>query len=443
MINQADEVPVTYLNKGQVYSVLIVDTTPSTLGPIPVQYRTTIRISFEDGQQQQITATRWNLWKEARGAKEAHQRGGKLQGVEYVEITPITENDGVGTKVNLETASLDEFSVLWVQGSSCSANCRIAVRFNFLSTDFSHSKGVKGIPSRLCAKTEVLSTDFLQSTLEVPEICFCGVQVFRDHGAERKSSNDVTHVKKTIDKLEQKITEAETRRRDPRERKQRGSIAMGAAPTGPAKVTKRKRTESMLSASPTEDDLYYKLQTMRDMFASTRPVSVLNLRGQDQDSTDLHRIQLTSGSLDLVKVEREESAARQQRTSSRSLGIAGTSALMGTLLTLGSAYSREIGSSGCNTPGGAELPTHGQRGGFQPVVQIGSELQQLNPQHLPSPPDQSVEVQMPQQDKPGTSARGIEALEVNSSSIFPPERPMKPGTFSNLYTLGEVQLTIF
>jgi hypothetical protein len=64
------------------------------------------------------------------------------------------------------------------------------------------------------------------------------------------------------------------------------------------------------------------------------------------------------------------------------------------------------------------------------MAQAGSNLQQLNPQHLPSPPDQPVEVQIPQQDSPGTSARGIEALEVNSLSRSQLERPMKLGTFS-------------
>jgi hypothetical protein len=142
MIGTADEIPVTYLNKGRAYSVSIIDTAPALPGPTPAQYRTSIRISFEDGQQGQRSTNRWRLWKEGRGTPEAHQRGGKLQGVEYVEAGHATEDDSQETRASLETASLDGFSVLWTPGSRGSADCNIAVRFNFLSTDFSHSKGV-------------------------------------------------------------------------------------------------------------------------------------------------------------------------------------------------------------------------------------------------------------------------------------------------------------
>ena len=40
------------------------------------------------------------------------------------------------------------------------------------------------------------------------ELAYCNVKLFRDHGAERKLSNDVDHVKKTIDKLKQQVSQA-------------------------------------------------------------------------------------------------------------------------------------------------------------------------------------------------------------------------------------------
>jgi CP2 transcription factor len=326
MIATADEIPVTYLNKGQAYSVSIIDTAPApTLpGPTPAQYRTSIRISFEDGQQGQRAAKRWRLWKEGRGTTEAHRRGGILQGVEYVEARDVTEDDS-RTRVNLETASVDGFSVLWAQGSGGPAECHIAVRFNFLSTDFSHSKGVKGILSRLCAKTEVIATDSLYCAPDVPEIYFCNVKVFRDHGAERKLFNDVDYVKKTIDKLKQQIAQAETRMKDSGKRKRSGSITTKVTrSSGPGKALKH----------TAEEDLPFKLQTMQDMFASTRPVSALYVRGQEQDDPDLHPIQLTGEPLDLVKVESEESTAWQLRI--RGCSIAGTSTLMSPLPSPGS-----------------------------------------------------------------------------------------------------------
>jgi hypothetical protein len=58
----------------------------------------------------------------------------------------------------------------------------------------------------------------------------------------------------------------------------------------------------MSSASPTEEDLYNKLQMMQDMLVGTQPVSLLYIRGQEQDDPDLHPIELTDEPLDLTKV---------------------------------------------------------------------------------------------------------------------------------------------
>jgi hypothetical protein len=433
MINQADEIPVTYLNKGHVYSVLILDTAPPMPGPIPVQYRTAIRMSFEDGQQGQAAAKRWKLWKDARVAKDLHQRGSKLHGVEFVEHAQVTEDHGKRARANLETASIDGFSVLWTQGSGGSADCHIAIRFNVLSTDFTHSKGVKGIPSRLCAKTEVVSTNSQPCSLEVPEICFCEVKVFRDHGAERKLSTDIASVEKTINKLKQQIFQAKT---SSGKRKRDKSIDAKVTRNRPNKGSKCKKTWSISSASHTEEDLSFKLQTMQSVLASTRPVSVLYVRGRVQDDPDLHPIQLTGKPPDLLKVESEEGMDSQQRSSGRSLNIAGTCTLMFPLLSPGSALPRAIIHSGYDAFSIAEFPTHGQRGGFQPMTQTGTELQQSNPQYLPSLLDQPVEPRIPQPDSPGTSASEIEALEVNSSSRSPLERPIQPGTLVSLYARG-------
>ncbi|KAJ8129860.1 hypothetical protein O1611_g3770 [Lasiodiplodia mahajangana] len=223
MIKHADEIPVTYLNKGQAYSLTIVDTN-SALPAVPgTKYRTFIRVSFEDDQQRQKPGVCWGLWKEGRGTNEAHQRGGKLQAVEYVEAGQPVGGDDKRTRIELENSSFDGFCVTWTPGANGVAECSIAVRFNFLSTDFSHSKGVKGIPVRLCAKTSILSTPESSPPPDpVSEICYCKVKLFRDHGAERKLSNDVAHVKKTIDKLKQQIAQAESGGKDFGKRKRGG-----------------------------------------------------------------------------------------------------------------------------------------------------------------------------------------------------------------------------
>ena len=79
------------------------------------------------------------------------------------------------------------------------------LHFNFLSTDFSHSKSVKEISVRLYVKTKVLSSENIDDQLEV---CYCKMKMFWNQEAEQKHSNNVIHVKKIIDKLKQQIAQA-------------------------------------------------------------------------------------------------------------------------------------------------------------------------------------------------------------------------------------------
>jgi hypothetical protein len=91
--------------------------------------------------------------------------------------------------------------------------------------------------------------------------------------------------------------------------------------------------------------------------------------------------------------------------------------------------------SGNEASAGAALPTHGQRSKFQPMAPT-DDLQQSNSQHLPSPPDQPMDVQMLQQDSPGTPARWIKPLQVDASSRPLLEGPVKPGTFNSFIYSG-------
>ncbi|GLA52470.1 hypothetical protein AnigIFM63604_009332 [Aspergillus niger] len=300
MINHQAEIPVTYLNKGQAYSVSVIDSTPPPMTTQPIKYRTFIRVSFQEEEQRAKPAVCWRLWKEGRGSDEAHRRGGKLQAVEYVDPIQGGIEDTKNRQIQLESSSFDGFCVTWTLNPSTGVSeCSIPVRFNFLSTDFSHSKGVKGIPVRLCAKTEMVSPDDTSSTSgKESEVCYCKVKLFRDHGAERKLSNDVAHVKKTIEKLRQQIAQAEMGAGNYGKRKRsNGSIALKGADPRPAKITKHKRTWSMGSQDgpgkmSLEDDLHAKLALMQDMFTSTRPVSILGLRGEEQDDPDLFPVML-------------------------------------------------------------------------------------------------------------------------------------------------------
>jgi hypothetical protein len=256
------------------------------------------------------------------------------------------------------------------------------------------------------------------STPECSEVAFCKVKLFRDHGAERKLSNDVAHVKKTIDKLKQQISQAETGMKDFGKRKRTGStITKVQSSQRPGKVQRHKRTWSMSSASssggrlPMEEDLHYKLQTMQDMFTSTRPVSILYLRGSEQDDPDLYPVALVGEPLDLTKVDSRNSAIWQQRSSDRS-STAGTSSLMSPSPSSASLHSQALGASASGSTHWADFQS------------IPPEVQSSNPQQLASPPDQLTKI--PKTDGTGNLTGWIEALGVDSSYKPPMERPIKP-----------------
>ena len=430
MIKHATEIPVTYLNKGQAYSLSIVDTQPSQMPSMPTTYRTFVRVSFEDEQQRQKPAACWQLWKEGRGTNEAHQRGGRLQAVEFVDQTQVGGLETGGRpKIELESASFDGFSVVWTPAPGAPAECALAVRFNFLSTDFSHSKGVKGIPVRLCAKTELRNAQPPPSREAMaPEICYCKVKLFRDHGAERKLSNDVAHVKKTIDKLKQQIAQIEAGIKDHGKRKRSGSMAKPEMSSRPGKVPKHKRTWSMSSASSTgnrgshEDDLQLKLAALQDMFTSTRPQSVLYLKGEEEDDPDLRPVQLTGGDVPgLVRTQTNESSGWEHHSAG-----AGTSSIVSPT------------PSNQSLPSGQRHESRRESDYSMPPLQPVQSWQQ-SPPNAPEPSRHNsaqlsstntpVKVQKQGGDQSGALTGWIEALGVDYTYQPPPERPIKPGMY--------------
>ncbi len=433
MIKHADEIPVTYLNKGQAYSLNVVDTCPAQLPSGMVRYRTFVRISFEDQQQRQRPGACWQLWKEGRGTNEAHHRGGRLQAVEFVESSQIGTDAAGRPTIELETASFDGFSVTWSPAHNGSADCSLAVRFNFLSTDFSHSKGVKGIPVRLCTKTEVFDGQVPASPhSSTAEICYCKVKLFRDHGAERKLSNDIAHVKKTIDKLKQLIAQAETGMKDFGKRKRSGS-ASKAVSNRPGKVPKHKRTWSMSSASSTgrgsqEEDLHLKLATLQDMFTSTRPASVLYLRGEEQDDPDLHPVHLTGEPQDLTKVEPLDSSAweKQSGPTTATSSIVSPTPSVHSLQSFGRRSSTFQQPAPFNAP--SRIPSNEWRN--MPQTATGDIQAASMQQQMSTPPDIPIKVMRSQQPGgAGTLSGWIEALGVDYTYQPPPERVVKPSKF--------------
>ena len=167
---------------------------------------------------------------------------------------------------------------------------------------------------------------------------------------------------------------------------------------------------------PVEEDLQFKLQTMQDMFTSTRPVSILYLRGSEQDDPDLHPVALAGEPLDLTKVDSRGSAVWQQRSSDHG-STTGTSSLVSP-----SPSSISLHSQGLAGPA-ATTTAPSQWSDFQALAP--ADMQSSKPQQLAGPPDQPVKV--PKTDEAGNLSGWIEALGVDSS--YKPiaiERPIKP-----------------
>lgn len=416
MIKYSDEIPISYLNKGQAYSLSVIDTVSPVSSVAPVRYRTFVRVSFEDEEQRAKPGSCWQLWKEGRGTTEAHQREGKLLAVEYVDTNQGGDEESRKPQIELENNSFDGFCVTWCANPlNGRAECSISVRFNFLSTDFSHSKGVKGIPVRLCAKTEKMLPAYSDSPSDHhPEVCYAKVKLFRDHGAERKLANDVAHVKKTIEKLKQQISQAESGMPTFGKRKRSGSMAKPSV-KGPGKVVKHKRTWSMDSdgeapaQSTPEEDLVMKLTTMQDMFSSTRPVSVLYLRGSREDDPDLCPVLLTGDSADTASLTRQETWDSKPSGGS----TPATSNAISPISSSNVMISPHLGQANFQPPPAIEIP---KRVSFEG---------QLSPLSILQSPAQPISRQ-----KAGSSESAINVLGIDASYQAPLERVIKPGELS-------------
>jgi hypothetical protein len=429
MVKSAEEIPVTYLNKGQPYSLAIVDSYNRQAPAPSATYRTFIRVSFEDDQQRQRPAACWQLWKEGRGTNEAHQRGGRLQAVEFVDPNQVSGGDpSARPHVELESASFDGFCVRWTPAPNSGAECSLAVRFNFLSTDFSHSKGVKGIPVRLCAKTELLDpqTQAPQQPSQA-EICYCKVKLFRDHGAERKLSNDTAHVKKTIEKLKQQIAQIESGAKDFGKRKRSTIDAAGSS--RPGKIPKHRRTWSTSSGTAAnrrpsaEEDLQMKLEGLQNMFSSQRPTSILSLRGEEQDDADLYPVHLPGGPAELTRVDTGESASWERQGSNADR----TSSIVSPTPSSMSVHSAGRRSSNFQPPNLFTAPSRMPSNDWRSMP--GSATQENHPASahpLSGSLDGPTKIQRNRTGADGPNS--IEALGVDFSYQPPPERAVKPGT---------------
>ncbi|CAO3641309.1 unnamed protein product [Cunninghamella echinulata] len=165
-----DESPLTYLNKGQAYNILLRDSQQYT-GTIT----STIMIMFHDESHRQVAPNYWKFWK----SQQTNPQYARAIDIE------LSRSNGV---FHVECQYFDRITFKW----NGNKGANIMVRFNCLSTDFSRIKGVKGIPLRLHMESQV--NDLNEKT-------YCRIKLFRDKGAERKNKDDAKHIERQLEKF--------------------------------------------------------------------------------------------------------------------------------------------------------------------------------------------------------------------------------------------------
>ncbi|KAL3452680.1 CP2 transcription factor-domain-containing protein [Aspergillus insuetus] len=316
MANNPSVPPVTYLNKRQEYRLTITDTDPPShpSDRFRARYRTHITISFHREDQRSDPDAHWRLWKAARRGQhneepgEGAESGRSPNAIELCLIKPKPQPEGTvlttggindrGPDIHLETSSFNGFCILWsynrsetglsIPSPSSSVlpflpECTITVRFNFLTTDFCHYKGVKGFPVRLCARTEMVSdrrgklspspVPAREEEAVAEEVCYCKVNLFRMYGAERKLATDAAGVRKAREKVCREIHK--------RQGQSRGTgIRPGSEAAGKQSIRSYQNQMRIL------EQLQEKLVSLQTMLSSARPITVFSLRGDASDIPD-------------------------------------------------------------------------------------------------------------------------------------------------------------
>jgi hypothetical protein len=83
MLRHSSDIPVTYLNKRQAYTISIIDNSPMVQNKELKRYRTTVRIAFDEEDQRRTAPSCWRLWKDGRGTIESGGNPDKLRAIDY------------------------------------------------------------------------------------------------------------------------------------------------------------------------------------------------------------------------------------------------------------------------------------------------------------------------------------------------------------------------
>eukprot|EP00124_Ichthyophonus_hoferi_P004193 Ihof_evm1s434 gene=Ihof_evmTU1s434 len=170
-----DEQTLTYMNKGQYYN-LVGSANSQAPGDANTTYRASIYLLFHDEKPITEYKQYWSYWRSQLP-------------VVTTRILDIDKTQMVGVTDVVEGFNGVHFNWRPAQG------CKIPIRLNCLSTDFTSQKGVKGMPLRLQVDIYDPSNEAVSDFR-----CFCQIKVFRDKGAERKNKDECKNQEKRLEK---------------------------------------------------------------------------------------------------------------------------------------------------------------------------------------------------------------------------------------------------
>ncbi|KAJ1963716.1 hypothetical protein H4R35_007217, partial [Dimargaris xerosporica] len=123
---------MAYINQGQSYSLAC---TPALGTMVDEVVQTDVIVEFSDPHQRAQARDLWRAWADQRSDDALTQA---------IAFGPV---DSLPVVV-LPATAVDRVTVQW----SARTGLCVPIRFNFLSTDFSRRKGVRGTPMRLVVR---------------------------------------------------------------------------------------------------------------------------------------------------------------------------------------------------------------------------------------------------------------------------------------------------
>eukprot|EP00123_Amoebidium_parasiticum_P008998 comp19144_c1_seq2/m.21811 comp19144_c1_seq2/g.21811 ORF comp19144_c1_seq2/g.21811 comp19144_c1_seq2/m.21811 type:complete len:597 (-) comp19144_c1_seq2:756-2546(-) len=173
-----DDQSLTYMNKGQYYNLVGSASSAEDVGPEDT-CRASIYLLFHGDKGPAECMQYWNIWR-------ATQQQGSVKPFRILEID---KGQAVGVTDLVEGFNGVHFTWRPAHG------CKVPLRLNCLSTDFTPQKGVKGMPLKLQVDIYDWATESI-STFR----CLCQIKVFRDKGAERKNKDECKNQDKRLEK---------------------------------------------------------------------------------------------------------------------------------------------------------------------------------------------------------------------------------------------------